>query len=443
MALTGLQIFKLLPGGKKEAKSNCKQCGYPTCMAYAMKIAKGEADIDKCEFASEEFKAILKEVNKLQQVEVKFGNDNNQISVGNETVMFRHEKKFVNKTVFAIELKTSDDNFENKLEQILNYSIERVGEVFKIEAVCIIDDSNDFSEKAVSLLNKDVALILVSDNKDKIEQILLQVKNNIPMVFLKDQNSETIEQINVKYNIPVVFSASTIDELANANNKPKQAVLNIKTANLPIEALTYIRRAAIEEKMQALGFPVISFISDISSNNDDIFDKTMLASALICKYSNIVVLDEFNEAQLSSLIALRQNLYIDPQKPLQMEPKLYPIGDVSPNSPIIVTTNFALTYFTVAAEVEASGVGTYLILTKSDGMSVLTAWAANKFTGEIIAKAVKESEIESLVNHKKIIIPGYVSSLRQEIIDELPNWNIKIGTNEAVDIPEYLKKLKS
>ncbi|MEI7473489.1 MAG: acetyl-CoA decarbonylase/synthase complex subunit gamma [bacterium] len=443
MALTGLQIFKLLPGGKKEKEANCKKCGFPTCMAFAMKIAKGEADINICEFASDELKSTLNEVNKLQQKEIKFGPAYKQLICGNETVMFRHEKKFVNHTLISVELKTSDENYNEKLSKIINYSIERVGEEFKIDAVCLIDNSLDFAEKAIDLLNRNITLILVSSDKSKVEEILDKSLNNLPLVFLKDTNANELSEFNKKFNTPVVISANTVEELAEIVNKPDNCVLNLKKSSSIVEDLTYIRRASIEDKFEPLGFPVISFVSDYSLENDDIIDKTILASALIAKYSNIIVLDDFNEAQISTLIALRQNLYIDPQKPLQMEPKLYIIGDVTKDSPVIVTTNFALTYFTVAAEVEASGVGTYLILTKSDGMSVLTAWAANKFTGEIIAKAVKETEIESLINHKNIIIPGYVSSLRQEIEEELPNWNINIGTNEAVDIPDYLKKLKS
>ena len=178
----------------------------------------------------------------------------------------------------------------------------------------------------------------------------------------------------------------------------------------------------------------------------DSIEKGLLASTLACKYSNIVVLDEFNKAILYALTTLRQNIFTDPEKPLQIEPKIYPIGEVDENSPVIVTTNFALTYFTVASEIESSGIASYLVVTPSDGMSVLTAWSADKFNGEIIAKAFKEYEVNNLVNHKKLIIPGYVASLKAEIEEEMPDWQVIVGANEAVDIVDFLKdyiKLKA
>lgn len=443
MALTGLQIFKHLPGGKKEKEANCKSCGFPTCMAFAMKLAKGDVDINKCEFASEELKSILNEANKLQQAEVKFGNNDCPVITGNETVMFRHEKTFVNKTVLSVQIKSSEPDFKLKIEDIINYSIEKVGEVFKVDAITLIDDSIDFVNKAIELLNRNISTILVSENIEKLNEILKSTEQNIPIIFLKTSEHNEIFSLAEKFKVPVVLSADSVEELTELKDKPCNSILNISNNKHIIQYLTYLRRSAIEDKTEELAYPVISFIDDYTDANDDIIDKTILASSLLCKYSNIVVLDEFNTAQLNTLITLRQNIYTDPQKPLQMEPKMYIIGEVTPNSPVIVTTNFALTYFTVASEVESSGVGTYLILTKSDGMSVLTAWAANKFTGEIISKAIKDSNIEEMVNHKNIIIPGYVSSLKQEVEEDIPDWNIIVGTNEAVDIPDFLKKFKS
>lgn len=448
-ALTGLQIFKYLPGGKKEKEANCKKCGFATCMAFAMKLAKKETNIAKCEYASEEIKDLLSSANQVQQAEIKFGIPDNQIITGNETVMFRHDKTFVNKTCIAIELKSSDSDFDAKLEKISNFSIERVGETLHLSAILLKDTDNTFIQKAMEIADKSFPLILQSENIDNIKEILEKIPNNVPLVYLSNNNVDQIAEIQKYFKVPTVITANNKESLIKTseellNKKCENIVLkpaNLTTKNV-LEELTLIRRAAIENKFKPLGFPVISFLNDIKGiSKDNNIEKNIWASALMCKYSNIIVIDYFDEALLYSLLTLRQNIYTDPQKPLQIEPKVYPIGDVTKDSPVLVTTNFALTYFTVAGEIEASGIPAYLVITPSDGMSVLTAWAASKFSGEIISKALKEFDIASLVNHKTIIIPGLTAILKDEIEEELPGWQVIIGTNESVDISEHLKSL--
>lgn len=446
MALTGLQIFKYLPGGKKEKEANCKKCGFPTCMAYAMKLAKKETQIDKCEYISDELKTLLEEANQLQQAEITFGPSANQVKTGNETVMFRHDKKFVNPTCIAVKLSSSDPDFDEKLNKIANYSVERVGENLKIDAVALEDSSTDFIEKAQKVSDLNLPLILISSDIENIKSILHKIKDHKPLVYLKNQNTDLIAEIQRDYCVPVIISSNNIENLvSNSNkmleNKLENIVITLQEQNSSnlIENLTYIRRSAIENKFKPLGFPVISFMDEIKGISDDIFEKTVWASALICKYSNIVVLDYFDEALIYSLLTLRQNIYTDPQKPLQIDSKIYPIGEVNENSPVFVTTNFALTYFTVVSEIESSGIPAYLLITSSDGMSVLTAWAASKFTGETIAKAVKDFNLEKLVNHRQLIIPGHVSNLKEEIEEDLPDWETIAGPNEAVDIPDFLR----
>jgi len=447
-ALTGLQIFKYLPGGKKEKEANCKKCGFPTCMAFAMKLAKKEVLIDKCEYASEEIKDILTEANQVQQAEIKFGPAENEVIIGNETVMFRHDKTFINPTGIAIKLKSSDIDFDKKFEKISNYSVERVGEILKISAVVLQDDDETFSQKAEDITNKGFPLILESPNFDTIKNILSQIKESRPLIYLINNDINQIAELEKDFQVPVIVAGNTIEELAENSNKileqkAENIVLNLNNSSTTgiIENLTHIRRAAIEQKYKPFGFPVISFIDEIKGISDDIIEKNIWASVLMCKYSSIIVLDYFDEALLYSLLTLRQNIYTDPQKPLQIEPKVYPIGDVTKDSLVLVTTNFALTYFTVAGEIEASGVPTYLVITPSDGMSVLTAWAASKFTGEIIAKTLKEFNVEQLVNHRKVIIPGLTAILKEEIEEELPDWEVIIGTNESVDIVDHLRSL--
>lgn len=447
MALTGLQIFKHLPGGKKEKGANCKNCGFSTCMAFAMKLAKKEAAIDKCEFISDELRTILEEANQLQQAEIIFGPTDNQIKAGNEIVMFRHEKKFVNPACLAIKLDCSCPDFDRKLDEISNYSVERVGEIFKLDAIALFDSSCEkFIEKAQKIAQLNIPLILASKNIDNIRQVLEKISEFTPLVYLYDADIDEIIKLQAEFNVPTVISGMDIESLAQKSskaleNKAENIVLNLKSGNLP-ENLTYIRRSAIENKFRPLGFPVITFMNDLDGISDDVIEQAMQAAILMCKYSNIVVLDKFDEALIYSLITLRQNIFTDPEKPLQIEPKIYPIGDVDENSPVIITTNFALTYFTVVSEIESSNIPAYLLITPSDGMSVLTAWAASKFTGEIIAKAVREFNLESLIKHRKMIIPGHVACLKEEIEEELPDWKVIVGANEAVEISDFLAKLE-
>ena len=446
MKLTGLQIFKYLPGGKKEQEANCKNCGFPTCMAFAMKLAKNETEIDKCEFVTDELKSVFEEASRIQQAEIKFGCAENLVKIGNETVMFRHDKKFVNPTCIAVKLESSDENFNEKFSKILNYSIERVGEDLKISAVALVDTDETFYSKAKKVAESKLPMILVSENTEKIKQILDEIKDSKPLVYLENASLEEIAEIERNYNVAVVSSGSSIEELVNNSsklieNKALNIALNLKNQSQKslIENLTYIRRSAIENKFKPLGFPVIQFTKDIADLSEDLIEQGIWASVLLCKYANIIVLEHFDEAIIYSLLTLRQNIYTDPEKPLQIEAKLYPIGEPDENSPVIVTTNFALTYFTVVGEVEASNIPSYLAITPSDGMSVLTAWSADKFNGEIIAKTIKNYDLDELVKYKKLIIPGYVASLKEEIEDELPDWEVVIGANEAVDIVDFLR----
>ncbi len=446
MKLTGLQIFKYLPGGKKEPEANCKKCGFPTCMAFAMKLAKGEASIDKCEYVTDELKSIFEQTSRQQQEEVTFGPAGRQVKVGNETVIFRHDKKFVNPTCLAIKLDSSDRDFELKFEKIKNYSVERVGEIFSLDAIALFDTDETFGQKAIQVAEAGIPLILVSNNLENLEKTLDFTKDSCPLVYFTNTDAEKTVKLQEKYKVPMVVSGGSIGELTENSSKAldkevKNIVLNLNRLSIEnsVQDLTYIRRSAIEDKFKPLGFPLITFQKDFEGNSTDPVKQGIIGSVLICKYSNIVVLDDFNEAIIYAFMTLRQNIFTDPEKPLQIEPKIYPIGEVDENSPVIVTTNFALTYFTVAGEIESSNISSYLVVTPSDGMSVLTAWSADKFNGEIIAKAFKEYGLAELVKHRKVIIPGYVSGLKDEIEEEMPEWEVIIGANEAVDIVEFLK----
>ncbi len=446
MKLTGLQIFKYLPGGKKQPEANCKKCGFPTCMAFSMKLAKGEASINDCEYASDDLKMIFEEATQFQQKEITFGPAKKRIKTGNEIVMFRHDKKFVNPTCLGIRLKSSDKNFESKLIKIKDYTVERIGESFGVDTIALCDTDETFVQKAQAVAFHEIPLILMSDNYNSLKEILESIKDSQPLIYAQNIEIDKLAELQAKFGVPVVIDGDSPEKLTeNSSTALENGIENIvlslnkNTPGYLIQNLTYIRRLAIEEKFKPFGFPVITFQKDVEGFSKDPLEQGILGATLVCKYSNIVILDDFNEAVYYALLTLRQNIYTDPEKPLQIEPKVYPLGDVDENSPVIVTTNFALTYFTVAAEIESCGIPSYLVVTPSDGMSVLTAWSADKFNGQIIAKTFKEFEIDKLVKHKELIIPGYVSSLKAEIEEEMPPWKVIIGSNEAVDIADFLK----
>ena len=403
MELTGLQIFKYLPGAKKAEGTNCKQCGCPTCMAFALKLAKKQVDIEKCPYVPEELKEKFGEAAKIQQHEIKLSQN---LVTGGETVMFRHDKTFVNRTVIAVALDCGDKDFDKKLEQIKNYEIERIGEIFKVDALYLTGNVTPEHCKKVT----EAGLAVISDNE------------NYSIV-----SSGSIEQLVEKSQQAL-------------NNGVKNILLELeyssKSVSDVVEELTYIRRAAILKRFEPLTYPVMVRLP----HNMDNLQACAAASLLICRYASIVVLNDFDEALLSTLMTLRQNIYTNPQKPLQVEAKVYEFNDPDKNSPVLLTTNFALTYFAVAGELESLPFGSYLVVTPSDGMSVLTAWSADKFTAELVAKSVKEFDLAQKVNTRSIIIPGLLSHMQDELQEAMPEWKIVVGTIEACQIPEFLKQ---
>ena len=403
MELTGLQIFKYLPGAKKAEGTNCKQCGCPTCMAFALKLAKKQVDIEKCPYVPEELKEKFGEAAKIQQHEIKLSQN---LVTGGETVMFRHDKTFVNRTVIAVALDCGDKDFDKKLEQIKNYEIERIGEIFKVDALYLTGNVTPEHCKKVT----EAGLAVISDNE------------NYSIV-----SSGSIEQLVEKSQQAL-------------NNGVKNILLELeyssKSVSDVVEELTYIRRAAILKRFEPLTYPVMVRLPQ----NMDNLQACAAASLLICRYASIVVLNDFDEALLSTLMTLRQNIYTNPQKPLQVEAKVYEFNDPDKNSPVLLTTNFALTYFAVAGELESLPFGSYLVVTPSDGMSVLTAWSADKFTAELVAKSVKEFDLAQKVNTRSIIIPGLLSHMQDELQEAMPEWKIVVGTIEACQIPEFLKQ---
>lgn len=431
--MNAIEIFKHLPGGLKIENANCKKCGFPTCMAFAIKLASKNTQIEKCPFVSKELKQLFEEANIIQQHEINLGND---IKSGGETVMFRHEKTFVNPTRFYITLSSNDIHFDTKLNDIADYEIERVGETFKIDGIYLIDKGN-INETIHKIKAKSLNVILktkkITEELENVDNIIIEAdefldikkKNTIVVssdnIEILSQKSDTVQKEGFK---------SLILKYENIENKDIKSVIN---------DLTNIRFEAIENKNQAFAYPVMTRIKE-----QDINKIAAIASLLICRYSNIIIFDVFDKSLFSGLFTLRQNIFTNPQKPLQVESKIYEINNPKENldkAIVVMTTNFALTYFAVANELEAIDTPTFLLITPSDGMSVLTAWSAEKFTADMVKKMVNENEILNGLKHKIIIIPGLLASMKEELEEILPNWKIIVGSNEAFEIPQFIEKL--
>lgn len=441
MALTGLQIQKLLP------KTNCKECGSNTCLAFAMKLAAKQADLSMCPYASEEAKSVLGAASEPPVRGIEIGADKN-LKIGEETVLYRHEKTFVNQTLFAVNIDDDDSSeiIDDTIKSINEYEIERVGEKLTVELVSLTrkgDSPDRYATLAKEIWEKtNKPLILNSSDKNSLVMAAEAITgSNSILSSATPENAAELKDIAARYNHSLAITAETIDELAALAEKLKaegfnNLLLNFKTHSLAelFQINSIARRMALTNSYKPLGYPFLSYIDP-----DKTPDELIYLVTGITKYGGICVLSSFDRAQLLPLMSLRQNIYTDPQKPIQVDPKAYPVGEPDENSPVFLTTNFSLTYFMVSSEIENSGISGWLVVPQCEGMSVLTAWAAGKFSGPQIAKAIKEMNFEQHVKTREIVIPGYVAQISGELEECLPDWKVVIGPQEAADIESFVK----
>ncbi|MBF0458372.1 MAG: acetyl-CoA decarbonylase/synthase complex subunit gamma [Nitrospirae bacterium] len=443
MALTGVEIFKMLP------KTNCKKCGFPTCLAYAMQLAQRKVSLDACPDVSEDAKQKLGDASAPPIRPITIGAGARAVKVGEETVMFRHEKKFVNPSILAIAIKDTEsgDAVAAKINDCLTSEIDRVGQKLKIDALCLINESNDAGKfealaRAAAEKAPAVAVILSTENVDAAKAAISHFAGKKPLLYgATEANAEEMAKLAKASGASLGIKANGLDALSTLSDKVKglgveDIVLDAgaKTAKEMIEHNTYIRRAALKKGNKSLGYPMINIA--IRENN---MLETLIAGLGIAKYASVVVLSSAEKWKNLVMFTLRQNIYTDPQVPMQVEQKVYEIGNPQANSPLLVTTNFSLTYFIVAGEVENSKVPTWLAIMDCEGLSVLTAWAAGKFTASKIAAFIKESGVESKISNKELIIPGYVAILSGALEEKLEGWKITVGPREANALPSYLK----
>jgi len=447
VALTGIQIFKLLP------KTNCGECGVPTCLAFAMNLAAGKAELSACPYVSEEAKAQLQEAAAPPIRPVTVGVGDRALKVGGETVMFRHEKRFENPPGFAILISDTMDEAEvnARLKRFSQLEYERVGLNLRPDLVAVKDESGD-AGKFEALVNKvkqssDGGIILMSTNPDGLSAGLKACADRKPLLYAATKdNMESVASLAKENSCPVAVKGSDLDEVAELTTKLTEAGVNdiiidsgSRTLRRAYEDQIWIRSAALNQKFRPLGFPTIVFPCEMT---DDPMKEAIIASIFVAKYGGIIVLSDFQGESLFPLLVERLNIYTDPQRPLATTQGIYEIGGPDENSPVLITTNFSLTYFLVSGYIETSKVPTYLLVMDTEGLSVMTAWAAGKFVADAIAPFVKKSGIADKVKHHKLVVPGHAAAESGGLEEELPDWEILVGPREGAHIPAYLKTWK-
>jgi len=443
MALTGLDIFKLLP------KTNCKKCGMPTCLAFAMALAQKRAKLDDCPDVSQEAKDKLAAAAAPPMQKVVFGTGDTQVQIGQETVLFRHEEKFHSPTVLGASVsdKLAGDELLDRIKAVNALQFERVGMKIGARAIALVNDSGSaetFAKAAATVKdNSELAMILVTQSTEAMAGAAAQVKDSAPLLSnATPETADEMAKIAKENGCPLVASAESIEDLADLSEKIKTAgvesiVLELKSSGLKEKLFDHsrVRALGLKKVFRPLGYPIISFVTD-----GDADAQAASAISLICKYSGVVIVDMVEPYAFLAILTAVMNVFTDPQKPVQVEPKVYSIGEPDENSPVMFTTNFSLTYYTVESDVEASRIPSYILVVDTEGTSVLTAYSGDKLNEKTVADAMTKFGIENMVKHRKLIIPGYVAVMSGKL-EEATNWEVMVGPRECSMLPKYLQEV--
>jgi acetyl-CoA decarbonylase/synthase complex subunit gamma len=440
MPLTALDIYKVLP------QTNCGECGVPTCLAFAMQLATKKAAIDDCPYATDEAKAALAGAAAPPIRLVSVGPADQCVIMGKETVLFRHEETFYHPTAIAVRIRTDKPEAELRaaFERVKELVFDRVGQFVKVELVALEDPDDDATRfaAAVKLANEmDLALVLVSAKPAVIEAALPALAGRRPLIDAATaENWEAMAALAKAHDCPLVVRGTDLQDLAGLTTR----IAGLGLTDLVIDSgarglaatirdLTQIRRLALRRQARPLGYPAMAVVTA-----SDPIDRVTEASAYVAKYAAIVLVDELEPWQALAIVTARQNIYTDPQKPIQVDAGLTTIGSPDASAPVLVTTNFSLTYFTVEADTESSHVPSWVVVVDTEGQSVMTAWAADKFSAETIAKALADSGVADKVDHRRCVIPGGVASLSGKL-EELSGWEVLVGPRESAGIPVFMR----
>jgi len=448
MPIAGSEIVKMLPGRKP-----CKDCGFPTCFAFAMKLASGGATVDKCPYLSEEVKAKLLDLLAPPIKLVTIGSGENALKIGNEEVIYRHEKTFVHSPGIALLISDKDDKakIEGKIKKIKELQFPWVGVNLKADLLALDFESGD-KNKFLALVKKiydstNLGMVLISKDVDVLFAARDICADRHPLLYpiTKENIDKAIPKIKANLT-PIGLRGGSIEELVLLTAKLKDAgieelVLDPGSKNL-LEATrdqTFIRRAALKQGFRPLGYPTIAFPCFMAKDG---LKEIIAASAFVIKWAGIIVLSDFDQYSLLPFLVQRLNIYTDPRFPMAVEQKYYEVGETDEYSPVLVTSNWALTYFLVSSAVEATKVAAYICVKDAEGLGVLTAWAAGKFSGDSVGAFIKKCGIGGKVKHRKLVIPGKVARIKGELEDALSlEWEVIVGPRETTGIAAFLPGL--
>lgn len=445
MALTGIEIFKHLP------KTNCGECGVPTCLAFAMKLAQSQTELDSCPHVTDEGRAALTQAAAPPMRAVTIGVADTAFTVGEETSLFRHEKAFVHPCAIGVSVYAADDDgaVDDAISRATAVQFERVQQHLGCAFISVISsgDSRRYEEVVARVAKAtDLPLVLHSTDPEEVQAALTITKDRRPLICAANSDNSVAMFALAKANdCPLVIEGNDLEavsELAQRASSMGLEDLVISTAAASaadsLRDRVFVRRSALVNRFAPLGYPTISFPSRYSEG--DRLVEIAHAATDIAKYSNLIVLSDADPALMMPLLVFVQNLYTDPQRPMQAEAKVYAFNNPGPDAPFFVTTNFSLTYFIVASEIESGRLPAYLGVVESEGLSVLTAWAAGKFVPTSIAKFIEESGVGESLGHRRVIIPGLVAQISGELKEELDGWDVIVGPAEASDITTFLKR---
>jgi len=432
---TAIEFFKLLP------KTNCKECGQPTCLAFAMLLANQKAKIGDCPHVSDSSKSALEE-SAAPPVRVVTIGAGKEVRMGGETVLYRHERRFINPIVYAVTVSDTC-NIQDRVKYIKGLRYERVGMIFDVDMISIRCDSLDpkkYSDAVKKVMELWDRPFILECNAEISESALNVSSSRKPLIYCATRsNIDVMLQLAKRFSCPLAIRDDDLESLAELAEKAKATgvddiVLDTGAVNLKdcLEKHTIARRSAVKKKFKPLGYPLMNRVGSGEY-------AIAIAAMSTMKYGSLVIFDDLKNYEALPLFTLRQNIYTDPQVPIQVKQGLYPIGDPNEHSPIFFTTNFSLTYFTVRADIEKSKIPVWLQIVDTEGLSVLTAYSAGKFGAEKVAEVLKESGVLSK-SDGVVVIPGLVARMSGKL-NELIDRKVIVGTSESRDIPKFLKNL--
>jgi len=458
--LSPIDIYVLLP------KTNCKECGQENCMAFAAKLVNREIALELCKPLLE--KQYEKSYQKLWDMlkppikEVVVGAGDKAVKVGGKLVMYRHELAYFNPTAIAIDVtdEMPDEELLERVKKTEGFSFTYIGKQLQLDVVAVRSTSND-PEKFKSALKKvsentSLPLVLCSLNPDVLEAGLMAAPKARPLLYAATKdNWRDMAELALMYDCPLAVFAPNDLKLLRSLAKTlieygvKDLVLDPGTSldeglAETINNFTMIRRAAAKRGDELLGFPlmgtpIVAWREKADAPEVNLWNEAYIASMLINRYADILIMHSTEGWSLLPNVVLRQNIYTDPRKPVAVEPGMKVFGTPDENSPLLMTTNFALTYYTVASDIESAGVNCYLLVVDTEGLAVDSSVAGRKLTSDKVAEALKQTKAEEKVKHRKLIIPGKAARLSGEI-QELSGWEVLVGPRDSSDIPKFLQE---